>query len=29
MRPSDLKIVETTVTERTEADTVACTIRDG
>jgi feruloyl-CoA hydratase/lyase len=29
MHPSDLQVVETTVTERTEADTVACTVRDG
>jgi trans-feruloyl-CoA hydratase/vanillin synthase len=29
MRPSDLPVVETTVNERTEADTVACTVRDG
>jgi len=29
MHPSDLPVVETTVTERIEADTVACTVRDG
>jgi trans-feruloyl-CoA hydratase/vanillin synthase len=29
MRPSDLPVVETTVNERAEAVTVACTVRDG